>query len=148
LVAEADAAHREVIAFLLDRSEGMRVVGEAVNGPAAIEITARLKPDVVLLDAAMPGLVLADTLSLLRERHAACRVIVLASEVSEELFAASFRAGAAGYMTRGVEVAELVAAIRAVHHGYQFVSQLVHQQLDVPALLPSPLREDPEIRDS
>jgi len=123
LVAVADTATRELLAFVVDRTPGLRVAGEAVNGAAAVEIAARLRPDVILLDSQLPGLVLNQTLPELQARCAEAQTVVMVPERSELDAAACFALGAAGYLTRTAELSEVIAAIHGAHRGEPFIGR-------------------------
>ena len=99
LVADDHAVVREGLRLFLDLQEGIEVIGEAEDGAAAIDLAARLEPDVVLMDLAMPGM---DGVAATREirRAGASRVLVLTSSAADESVVAALRAGADGYCPR------------------------------------------------
>ena len=103
-------------AFLASR-EGIDVVGEAADGDAAVAEAARLRPDVVLLDLAMPGAGGLDAIARIRDGGNGPPVLVLTSFAGEDQVVPAVRAGASGYLLKDVPVAELEAAVRTVHAG-------------------------------
>jgi DNA-binding NarL/FixJ family response regulator len=117
LVADDHAVVRQGLRTFLDLQEDISVVGEAADGAEAVALAERLSPDVVLLDLVMPGMDGIEALRRLRIGVPAARAIVLSSFVDDDKLFPAVRAGAAGYLLKDVQPAELVAAIRTVHGG-------------------------------
>ncbi|HWK28519.1 MAG TPA: response regulator transcription factor [Solirubrobacter sp.] len=115
LLADDHAVVRQGLRTFLDLQPDIEVVAEAADGEAALDAVQRTDPDVVLLDLVMPKLDGIKTLKRLREARA--RIIVLTSFGDDDKLFAALRAGAAGYLLKDVEPAELVKAIRAAHDG-------------------------------
>lgn len=116
LLADDHALFRDGLASLLV-AWGHDVVGQAADGVAAVDLAARLRPDVVLMDVAMPG---GGGLGATREIAAATPgvaiVMLTASEDVDDLFAA-IKAGARGYLLKNLEAAELRGMLEAVGRG-------------------------------
>jgi len=125
LIADDHAVVRQGLRTFLDLQEDLDVAGEAADGEAAVAEAGRLAPDVVLLDLAMPGLDGVAALPRLRAAAPAARVIVLTSFGEDERLFAALRAGAAGFLLKDVEPAELVRAIRTAHAGQAPLSPAV-----------------------
>jgi DNA-binding NarL/FixJ family response regulator len=106
---------RQGLRTFLDLQDDIEVVAEASDGAQAVEAAAAFDPDVVLLDLVMPGLDGLGALKVLREGRA--RIIVLTSFGDDDKLFAALRAGAAGYLLKDVEPAELVRSIRTVVDG-------------------------------
>ncbi|MFO0581404.1 MAG: response regulator transcription factor [Anaeromyxobacter sp.] len=117
LLADDHAVLREGVRALLERQPDLEVVGEASDGQQAVDATARLDPDVVVMDVAMPGLGGLEAALELRRRGARARVLVLSQHDDPEYVRRLVRAGAAGYVLKRSAGTELAAAIRAVHRG-------------------------------
>ena len=98
LVADDQRLVREGIASLLDIQEGIRVVGEAVNGDEAVEQALALRPDVVLMDVRMPVLDGIAATAQVHRQLPGCQVIMLTTFDDEEYIVKSLRAGAVGYV--------------------------------------------------
>lgn len=116
---------RAGMAMVLGAQPGLRVVGEAANGLAAVERDAELRPDVVLMDVRMPGL---DGIEATRRIVAArpeARVLVLTTFDLDEYAFGGLNAGASGFLLKDAPPAELVAAIRTVAGGDAIVSPRV-----------------------
>lgn len=106
---------RQGLATYFGLQDDFDVVGEAADGRKAVEMVRQLKPDVVLMDLMMPEL---DGLSALRElKGTGARVIILTSFLDLEKAMSCIEEGALGFLTKDIEPADLVDAIRAVHRG-------------------------------
>lgn len=117
VIADDHALMRDGIKALLSLADDIEVVGEATNGREAIERCERLKPDVVLMDIAMPGLGgLEATLELKREVPKT-RVLVLTQYDDREYVQRFLKVGVAGYVLKRMLGAELAAAIRSAAQG-------------------------------
>jgi DNA-binding NarL/FixJ family response regulator len=97
--------------------DDIEVVGEAADGAQAVELAAALGPDVILMDLVMPRLDGVGAMRELRDRLPACRVIVLTSFLDDDRLLPAIQAGAAGYLLKNVEPAQLAQAIRAARDG-------------------------------
>ncbi|MBL8212631.1 MAG: response regulator transcription factor [Bryobacterales bacterium] len=102
---------------LLEDDTGIEVVGDATDGAEALELAERLRPDVVVMDYAIPVHNGAMTTRLLRERLPATRVLMLSMHSEPSYVENSKAAGAAGYLLKNALELELVAAVKAVHAG-------------------------------
>ena len=123
LLADDHAVVRQGLRTFLDLQDDIEVVAEAADGEAALDAAARTDPDVILLDLVMPRLDGVGALKRLRESRA--RIIVLTSFGDDDKLFAALRAGAAGYLLKDVEPAELVRAIRAAHDGQSPLSPTI-----------------------
>jgi DNA-binding NarL/FixJ family response regulator len=117
LIADDHAVVRQGLRTFLELQEDIAVVGEAGDGEEALAQAAALEPDVVLMDLVMPRLAGVDAIERLRASGSTARVIVLTSFLDEEKVLPAVRAGAAGYLLKDVEPAQLVEAIRTVDRG-------------------------------
>jgi DNA-binding NarL/FixJ family response regulator len=117
LIVDDHAVVRQGLRTFLDLHDDIDVVGEAGDGEQALAAVACLEPDVVLMDLVMPRLDGVSAIERLREVAPATRVIVLTSFLDEDKVLPAVRAGAAGYLLKDVQPAELVRAIRLVDGG-------------------------------
>jgi NarL family two-component system response regulator LiaR len=112
LIVDDHAVVREGLRTFLELQDGIEVVGEAGDGIEALERAARLEPDVILMDLVMPRLDGVAAMRKLRERSPHSRVIVLTSFLDDNRLMPALQAGAAGYLLKDVEPAELAEAVR------------------------------------
>jgi DNA-binding NarL/FixJ family response regulator len=117
LLVDDQALFREGLETLLSVHKDIQVVGQASNGQEAVEVAARVQPDVVLMDVRMPVLDGVGATRLLKEALPQCRVIVLTTFDDDEYVFDALRTGAAGYLLKDVASARLVEAIRATARG-------------------------------
>ncbi len=106
---------RQGLSTYFDLQDDFDVIGEASNGVQAVEAARAKRPDVVLMDLFMPEL---DGLSALKQlKGTGIRVIILTSFLDAEKAMACIEEGAMGFLTKDIQPADLVDAIRAVHRG-------------------------------
>ena len=117
LVADDHAVVREGLRTFLALQDGIEIVGEAADGNEAVHATERLKPDVVLMDLVMPRLDGVAAMRELRRRTPHVRVIVLTSFADDERVLPALQAGAAGFLLKTAQPAEIARAVRAAHAG-------------------------------
>jgi DNA-binding NarL/FixJ family response regulator len=113
LVVDDHAVVREGLRTFLQLQDGIEVVGEAADGQQAVAQATALEPDVILMDLVMPRLDGIGAMRALRERASPSRVIVLTSFLDDERLMPALQAGAAGYLLKDVEPAELARAVRS-----------------------------------
>ncbi len=117
LIADDHPVVRQGLRTYLELQPDIVIAGEAGGGVEAAAQVERLAPDVVLLDMVMPAGDGLEALRRIRAGSAAPRVIVLTSFPADERVLEAMRAGAAGYLLKDAEPAELLAAIRSAHAG-------------------------------
>jgi len=128
----------------------MTVVGEAGTAEQALALVPRLRPDIVLMDLALPGMSGVEAAQRLRANHPAVKVVVLTSFAGQDAVLPAVRAGVAGYLLKDVGPAELADALRAVHAGgaplHPAVAATVMQSVLEPARDPLTPREREVLR--
>jgi NarL family two-component system response regulator LiaR len=129
LLVDDHAVVREGLRAFLDLQEGIEVAGEAGDGSEGVAAAERLRPDVVLMDLVMPRLDGVGAMRELRRRLPDARVIVLTSFTDEEKLLPALQAGAAGYLLKNAEPAELARAVRAAHAGEALLDPAVAARL-------------------
>ena len=117
LLADDHPVVRRGLRALLDTIEGMQVVGEATDGESAVRETQLLHPDVVLMDVRMPGLGGVEATRQIRARTPEVAVLVLTMFDDDATVFTAMQAGARGYLLKGAEQDDIVAAIRSVAAG-------------------------------
>jgi DNA-binding NarL/FixJ family response regulator len=125
VLADDHALVRAGIRALIESIPNVTVVGEAGNGREALRLVEQTKPDIALLDMAMPeigGLSVTETIS---RAHPTVKVIILSMYQSPEFVMHAFRAGAHGYIVKDAASSELEAAIHAVSRGESYLSPAI-----------------------
>ena len=117
LLAEDHVVVREGTRELVQHEPDMEVVGEASDGEEAIELATKLRPDVVVMDIAMPKLNGIEATKRIKALNPATVVLILTAYENDQYIFALLEAGAAGYLLKNVRGRELIDAIRAVHAG-------------------------------
>ena len=120
---------RKGVRSLLELSEEIEVIAEAVDGSEAIRTIPENQPDVVLLDMRMPGLSGLDVLKELSKADKLPPTIILTTFDDHELVLAGIKAGAKGYLLKDVSLSELVNAVKTVAEGGTVVKPAVTQRL-------------------
>jgi DNA-binding NarL/FixJ family response regulator len=120
----ADDHHlvRQGIRSLLDKAGDIEVVGEASDGQHALRLVARLEPDVLVADVAMPRMDGLQAVERVRSVQGATRTVVLSMYADETLVRQALRNGASGYVLKDAVTDELLLAIRAAHRGDLYLS--------------------------
>jgi len=128
VVDDHDLVRMGITRMLADVS-GIEVIGEASSGEEALKSIRDINPDVVLMDAKMPGIGgLEATRKLLRQNSDV--KVVAVTVCDDEPFPTRFlQAGASGYLTKGAALDEMVRAIRLVHSGQRYISPDIAQRL-------------------
>jgi len=129
LLADDHTLVRAGICSLIKNMEGTEVIAEAGDGREALRLVRTHRPDVVLMDIAMPGLNGLEAAARIAKKCPNVRVIILSMHVNEEYVLQALRAGAAGYMVKGADAAELEIAIRAVARGETYLSPMVSKHV-------------------
>ncbi|MDI6858399.1 MAG: response regulator transcription factor [Dehalococcoidia bacterium] len=117
ILADDHTLVREGTRERLEREDDFQVVGEASNGEEAVRLVTQLKPDVAIVDIAMPRLNGIDATKQIKEAHPATAVLVLSAYDNDQYIYAVLEAGASGYLLKNVQGRQLVDAIHDVHAG-------------------------------
>ncbi|MGD9116610.1 MAG: response regulator transcription factor [Dehalococcoidia bacterium] len=129
LLAEDHVITREGIRRLLEVEKGVSVVGEAGDGEEAVQLASELKPDVVIMDIAMPKLNGIEATREIKVNNPRTAVLVLSAYDDDEYVFALLKAGAAGYLLKSVSGDELTRAIRAVYQGEPVLDPVVARKV-------------------
>jgi DNA-binding NarL/FixJ family response regulator len=122
LLADDHRVITDGLRAMIDGHEDLKVVAIATNGAEAVRRARDTKPDVVVIDQAMPEMNGTEAAQLIRSRREETRVVILSMHSSTEYVKRALRAGANGYVLKASAGDELVAAIRAVHNGRRYLS--------------------------
>ncbi len=129
LVADDHDLVRTGISRMLEDVDGVEVVGEATNGEEAIEKARELSPDVVLMDVKMPGIGGLEATKKLLRQNPEIKVVAVTACDDDPFPSRLLKAGAAGYVTKGADLKEMVNAIHSVVAGQRYLSPQVAQQM-------------------
>jgi DNA-binding NarL/FixJ family response regulator len=126
-VVVADDHHlvRQGIRALLERADDIEVVGEAADGQQAVDLVARLLPDVLVMDVAMPRLDGSQAIGHVRALDVPTEVVILSMYTDETVVRQALRDGAKGYLPKSAGREELLLAVRAAHRGEIYLSPAV-----------------------
>ena len=125
LLADDHRMIREGLRALLEREADMKVVAEADDGKAAVEMARKYKPSVAVLDLAMPGVNGIDAAQQIIAASPRTRVIILSVHADRRFVTASLHAGAAGYVLKDSAFEELAHAVRVAAAGQTYLSPVV-----------------------
>jgi len=129
ILAEDHTIVRKGLRSLLDIEEGIKVVGEAENGKQVIKKVAQLKPDVVVMDIAMPLLNGLEATRRIKKDFPRVRVLVLSVHEDEEYIFQTLKAGASGYLLKNAAPTDLVSAIKAAYRNEAFLSPSISKKV-------------------
>jgi NarL family two-component system response regulator LiaR len=115
LLADDHPAFREGLSRLLSEQDDLIIVGEAADGEEAVKLANELKPDVAVVDVAMPKLNGIEATKRIKEVCPNTAVLIVSAYDDEPYVINAIEAGASGYLLKSIRVRELSAAIRAVH---------------------------------
>ena len=130
VLADDHAVMRDGVRMVLESQPDLRVIGTADDGTEAVDLVDALRPDVAVLDIAMPH---TNGLAAARQIHKRApntKIIFLSMHDGEEYFKEALRAGAAGYVLKRAAATELVAAIRAVQRGESYLDPALSSALN------------------
>ncbi len=125
VLVDDQAIVRAAFKSLLERVDNFRVVGDAGDARAAIELVEKLRPDVVVLDITMPGLSGIDAVGPLKKAWPKVRVLMASQHEGMKFVQQALQAGADGYLSKDSEPEELALAIESVRRGDSYLSPKV-----------------------
>jgi|SRR5579863_6941263 len=129
LLADDHTLMRQGMRKLLEPEEDIEVVGETGDGLSTVSLVAERRPDVVVLDYAMPGLAGPQAMIRIKQADSHVRVLILTMHEDEEYITESLRSGASGYILKDAASHELLTAIRSIVRGETYLSPRVSQKV-------------------
>lgn len=120
-IADDHAVVRDGIRWMLDGTDGVEIIGEAADAPAALDLIRTSRPDVMFLDLRMAGTSGFDVLDSARREQLSTRIIVMSMHDEPAHVRRAVKLGAAGYLLKSSGRDELLRAIRAVSGGSRYV---------------------------
>ncbi len=128
-LADDHAVVRDGLRYLLEAQPDFKVVGDAADGRQTLQLVERLRPDVAIMDIAMPELNGIEATRRIRTDCPSTQVIILSIYSTEEHVSRALQAGALGYVLKESAGIEVVNAVRAVHSGHHYLSQKLSDRL-------------------
>ena len=125
MLADDHTIVRQGLKLILSANPDLQVVGEAANGREAVELAAKVKPDIVLMDVAMPELNGIEATRRMVQENSRIRVLVLSMHKEPVYIREILRAGARGYILKDAIDTELVNAVRSVARGDGYISPAI-----------------------
>jgi two-component system response regulator NreC len=141
IVADVQQIMRDGLKALLPR-EGAKVIGEAGDGRAAVELVRTLRPQIALMDIQLPLLNGIDAARAIASLHVGTRPVLLTFDTSRHHVMEALRAGIRGYVSKTQGIRELAQAIREVAQGGMYLSPAVSQAVVDRVLTPNDRREE------
>ncbi len=129
VLADDHVVMRNGLKLLLERQPNFAVAGEAVNGREAVEICEKLKPDVLVLDIAMPNLNGIEAARQISAKLPQIAIVILSMHSDESYVLRALKAGARAYLLKDSAETDLISAIRAVSEGKAFFSPAISKML-------------------
>jgi two-component system, NarL family, response regulator LiaR len=142
MLVDDHAMVRRGLATFLKVFDDLELAGEAESGEAAVNLCAKIFPDVILMDLMMPGMDGSSATRLIRQQFPNVQIIALTSFKDEGLVQSALQAGAIGYLLKDVSADELAQAIREAHAGRASLSPEIARALVHAANQPRPPGHD------
>ncbi len=127
-LADDHQVMRDGLRTLIETQPDLRVIGESGDGRETVRAVGRLKPDVVLMDIAMPGLNGIGATRQIRRKHPSVEVVILSMYTTTEHVYRALEAGARGYLLKECAGREVVEALRAAKEGRRFLSGKISER--------------------
>ena len=133
LLADDHALLRKTLRTCLDADPDLRVVADVASADEAVREAERLRPDLVLLDVDMPGMVCFDAARLIKTRQPGVRIVFLSAFFHDRYIAQALSVGASGYITKNEPPEVLLEALRSVAAGTAYYSPEVRGRIMIEA---------------
>ena len=129
LLADDHAVVRDGLRLILQAQTDITVVGEAGDGREAVNQVLKLKPDIVIMDIAMPGLNGIEATHQIRQLLPSAKVIILSMHSSTEHISRALKAGARGFVLKESAGKEIVKAVQTVHLGQRYLCDKIEERV-------------------
>lgn len=117
LIADDHHVVRRGLVFFLKTQKDLEIIGEAENGRIAIEMAKELKPDIILMDLAMPEMDGIQATKIIKEKEPGIKIMILTSFSDQDHVIPALEAGASGFQLKDIQPDELVSSIRKMVQG-------------------------------
>ena len=128
-IADDHAVVRDGLRMILEAQTEITVVGEAADGREAVQKIIEIKPEIVIMDIAMPGLNGIEATQQILKSCPSVRVVILSMHSSTEHIFRALKAGAFGYLLKESAGKEVVKAVRTVHLGHRYLCRKISEFL-------------------
>lgn len=129
LIADDHAVVREGTRQILEKEKDLDVVGEAANGDEAVKLAGSLKPDVAIIDIAMPKVDGIEATKRIKSLYPSIAVLILTAYDDDQFIFGLLEAGAAGYLLKSVRGRDLVEAVRRVYEGESVLHPVITRKV-------------------
>ena len=141
LLVEDHELYRMGLAMLLDKSDEIKLLGEAGDGIEGIKKARELSPDVILMDIGLPSIDGIEATQRIKDFSPECKILIFTSRDSENDVFEAFKAGADGYIMKGATPEQTITAIKSVYEGVGWIdpaiARLVFSNLHKPVQIKS-----------
>lgn len=117
LLVDDQVLLRDSLKYILERDPEITVIGCAGTGKAAVEMSAALQPDVVVLDISMPEMDGIDACSVIKQANPNIRVLILTTFETDDAIVGAFLSGADGFIVKDIQPENLILSVKGVYHG-------------------------------
>ena len=146
IIADDHTVVRKGTRQILEQEPDFKVVGEAANGEEAMQLVTTLKPDVAIIDIAMPVLDGIQATKRIKETNPSTAVLILSTYDNDEYVFALLEAGAAGYLLKDVSGQDIINAVRAINRGESVLHPVIARKvMNRFVLAPKVKKENPKI---
>lgn len=132
LIADDHLLIRQGLRNLLETQEGIKILGEAVDGIEAVNKTLEMNPDILLLDINMPRMNGIEALTAIKKENPNQKIIILTIHNSKEYIQETINRGANGYISKNADIMILKDAIVRVHQGETYIQPTIIKSLVIP----------------
>jgi len=129
VIADDHGLFREMLYHTLMEEDDIEVVGEAVDGKEAIELTRKLKPDILLLDISMPRMDGLEATKILNRESPETRIVILTAKDDDDYVFDLIQAGATGYLLKDTSTDNVISAVRSAQNGESVVQPRVASKI-------------------
>ena len=129
MVADDHDIVRDGLRELINNQPAMEMVGAASDGQAILKKVRALKPDVVILDIAMPKMNGLAVINLIKEIHPQARIVIFSMHKKDAYVQQALTSGACGYVLKTASSSQIVEAVRSVHQGNYYLSPSIQTDL-------------------
>lgn len=125
ILADDHKILRDGLRNIIEKISNFKVIAEAIDGRAAVKLCAELKPDVVVMDIAMPGLNGVEASRQILHENPDIKIIALSMHSNKQFITGMLKAGAYGYLLKDSDSEELINAIKTVARNQKYISQKI-----------------------